>query len=296
MILDSHIHLYPKEYETPEQFRAKAKEAGIGGGIIFSHPPTGSLLWKGEEAPCWQDRIQIVLDFCSKLDNYYPFLWINPTESNAVEQVEYAKNAGIWGLKVLCSEYYPAQGLAVYRKAAELGMPVIFHSGILWDGENSSDFNRPGNFECMLDVPNVRFALAHVSWPWTDESIAVFGKIRNAAGLRKDAPDMYVDSSWGAADIFRDEIFRKFVLLRCGIEDKLMFAVDSFANGYNVAWAKYVIQFDGDMFKRLQEKYGSYRGFMTPEMENMSEYDRNPFLKTWENATSKNMMKFLGKA
>ena len=293
-VFDSHIHLYPCEHETPEQFRVKAAEAGLAGGLIFSHPPANSLLWKGEAAPCWKDRIAIVLDFCSRLEGYHPFFWIDPTEPDALEQADYAKNAGIEGFKVLCSRHHPADGIPVYRRAAEYRMPIVFHSGILWDGVASSQYNRPGNFECMFDVPYARFALAHFSWPWTDECLAVFGKIRNAHELRKDAPDMYIDTSWGAMDIFREEIYRKAVLLRCGIENKLMLAVDSFANNYNTAWAKYTMDFDRRLLcETLPAKYGAWQGFVPPGLEGADPETLNPFRKTWENAATKNMTEFL---
>lgn len=294
LIYDSHIHLMPDCHDTPETFLANAKEAGICGGIIFSLPPSRSLLWKDVPKVVWKDRIANVLDYCAKLENYYPFFWIDPTEPDAVAQVEYAKSVGILGFKVLCSDYYPWEGMDAYRKAAELRMPIIFHSGILWDGRPSANFNRPGNFECMLDIPCSRFCLAHFSWPWTDENLAVFGKIHNAHGLSKDAPDMYIDTSWGAMDLFREEIFRKIVLMRQGIENKLMFAVDSYANQYNVAWAKYIIQYDRELLCRtLPEKYGDFKGFIPPEMAGWKNEDLNPFRKTWENASSRNMLEFL---
>jgi len=293
-VYDSHIHLYPCNYETPDQFRAKAKDVGLAGGLLFSFPPKNSLLWKGTEAPEWKDRVTGVLDFCSKLEGYHPFYWLDPTEPNAPEQIEYAKNAGIEGFKVLCSRHHPADGIPAYRKAAEYRMPIVFHSGILWDGMPSSQFNRPGNFECMFDVPYCRFALAHFSWPWTDENLAIFGKIRDAHQLRKDAPDMYIDTSWGAMDIFREEIYRKIVLMRHGFENKVMFAVDSFANGYNVAWAKYTMEFDRKLLcETLPGKYGNWRGYVPPEMEGLPPEDLNPFRKLWVNATTKNMLEFL---
>ena len=293
MIYDSHIHLMPFKNDTPAQFREKAHSVGVTGGLILSLPPTDTLFWKGTQPPTWQERIAHVLDFCAGLEGFYPFYWINPTEPDAAAQVEYAKNAGIRGLKVLCSTYYPAEGLAAYRKAAELRMPILFHSGILWDGMPSSDFNRPCKFECLLDVPDVRFALAHVSWPWTDECIALFGKLRQAHSLRKDEPDMYVDTSWGAADIFRDEIFRKFILVRYGIADKLLFAIDSEANAYNTAWAKYIIDFDSAMFRRLQQQYGSWRGYVSPHAAEVPDEVRNPFVNAFEKATTENMLNFL---
>ena len=292
-IYDCHIHLMPRGKDGPETFRSKAKESGISGGIIFSMPPASTLVC-GEHPMHWKERIVHVLDFCSKLENFYPFLRIDPTEADAVEQVEYAKNAGIKGFKVLCNRYMPAEGLTAYRKMAELDMPLLFHSGILWDGgEVSTNFNRPANFECMLEVPRIRFALAHVSWPWTEECIALFGKFANTHIVNKDAAVMYVDSSPGAADFYREDIFRNFVLNRYGIEDKLMFGVDGLANAYNVHRTKHMIETDRKIFDRLQEQYGNYEGYMWEGLEKLSTEDRNPFRKTFRNAVKKNILEFL---
>ena len=293
-IYDCHIHLMPDHPDGPELFRSKAKEAGISGGIIFSMPPGSNLLWEGAEPMHWKGRIAHVLDFCSKLENFYPFLRLDPTEPDAVEQVEYAKNAGIKGFKVICNRYMPVEGLTAYRKMAELDMPVLFHSGILWDGgEVSTNFNRPANFECMLEVPRLRFALAHVSWPWTDECTALFGKFANTHIVKKDAAVMYIDSSPGAADFYREDIFKQLVLNRYGIEDKLLFGIDRSADAYDVRWAKFVIESDRRIFEHLQEQYDNYEGYMWEGLEKLSTEDRNPFRKTFRNAVKKNILEFL---
>ena len=293
-IYDCHIHLMPGHPDGPEIFRSKAKEAGISGGIIFSMPPGSNLLWEGAEPMHWKGRIAHVLDFCSKLENFYPFLRLDPTEPDAVEQVEYAKNAGIKGFKVICNRYMPVKGLTAYRKMAELDMPVLFHSGILWDGgEVSTNFNRPANFECMLEVPRLRFALAHVSWPWTDECTALFGKFANTHIVKKDAAVMYIDSSPGAADFYREDIFKQLVLNRYGIEDKLLFGIDRSADAYDVRWAKFVIESDRRIFEHLQEQYDNYEGYMWEGLEKLSTEDRNPFHKTFRNAVKKNILEFL---
>ncbi|MBO5959422.1 MAG: hypothetical protein J6Q65_04800 [Lentisphaeria bacterium] len=85
-VYDCHIHLMPEGKDTPETFLSKAKESGISGGIIFSMPPETTLVC-GEHPMHWKDRIAHVLDFCSKLENYYPFYRIDPTQENAIEQV-----------------------------------------------------------------------------------------------------------------------------------------------------------------------------------------------------------------
>ena len=62
------------------------------------------------------------------------------------------------------------------KEIAKLNVPVIFHTGILWDGRVSSNYNRPLHWESLLPITNLRFSMGHCSWPWVDECIALYGK------------------------------------------------------------------------------------------------------------------------
>ena len=97
-----------------------------------------------------------------------------------------------------------------YRRAQELGVPILFHSGILWSWGDTSRFCRPCEFEVLMEYPRVRFALAHISWPWTDECLAVVGKIshmRRARGY--EGPQAFVDLTPGTPPVYREEALRR---------------------------------------------------------------------------------------
>lgn len=260
MIYDAHIHIYPSLYggsfDTPEKFLEKARSAGVGGGAVFSLPPKGSLEYYDSEQPENEDRIRQVLDCCSRLpDTFYPFYWINPTEPDAADQVVRAAELGVRGFKVLCSDYNPEDGMAAYHKCAEVRLPVTFHSGILWDGKVSSVYNRPLSFECLLSVHGLRFCLAHMSWPWISECIALFGKFNATQRCYGNAPEMYLDASPGSPEFDREEAFRKMGLLFYGMEDRLMFGSDSCLNQYNAEFARDTYEFDREKFEHLHEIY-----------------------------------------
>ena len=122
------------------------------------------------------------IEWCSGSPLIYPFYWIDPGAPDAVELVDMAVEKGFYGFKVIRGSGKPVDSrtLRCYRQMAKHGKPVTFHSGILWDGQDSSDNFRPANWEGLLEVPHLRFCLAHVSWPWYDECIAVYGKLLNA--------------------------------------------------------------------------------------------------------------------
>ena len=97
----------------------------------------------------------------------------------------------------------------VYEKIGELGVPIIFHSGILFFPGDGSRFCRPVFFEALLDFPSVRFALAHIGWPWVDECLAVYGRFRSAASLSGEPMQMWIDTTPGTPPAWRVDALRK---------------------------------------------------------------------------------------
>lgn len=295
IVYDGHIHMQRKDLDapmvSPEAFAEKAKEAGIGGGLMISFAPP-SRYYSGMDS---LGRMRAVLDFCRPLKNYYPCFWIDPIEKDAVQQVVQAKTVGIRALKVSCSKHHPAAGLECYRMAAQLELPILFHSGSLWDGEVSSNFNRPANWECMLEVYNTRFCLAHISWPWQSECMALFGKFMQANFLRKDRKaEMFIDCSPGTPEIDREDIFRRFGLLGYDLSERLIWGVDSSAGNYSVDYAKWIYQWDETMFAKLQKDWGNWKGFRCQGSFMAAQEKERDFNKIFQNATRKNMLRFLG--
>ncbi len=105
-----------------------------------------------------------------------PLACVDPLSPKAPAELERAVGLGCRGLKIICVGHYPwdERVFPVYEKADALGVPILFHSGILGDGQNSR-FNRPAEFEIIKQWPRLRVILAHMSWPWTDEAIATVG-------------------------------------------------------------------------------------------------------------------------
>ena len=152
-----------------------------------------------------------------------------------------AVDGGAKGFKIICGHHYPGdeRAMPVLRRIAAAKRPVLFHSGILWDGKPSSRFNRPAEFEALLEVDGLKFALAHISWPWCDECVAVYGKFLNAYSRRPDlSVEMFIDLTPGTPPIYRKEALAKLLTVGYDIENNLIFGTDCCANDYNVAWTK----------------------------------------------------------
>ena len=204
-ILDGHIHLMGDDPATAG-FLAELQGAGVSGGALISQPPA-SFDRSGERgAPSPAARLQHMLAWCALGPNLYPLFWIDPLEFDALDQVKMAVAGGVAGFKVICDHFPPSHpaALATFRAIAAAGRPILFHSGILWDGKPSSEYNRPAGFEALLDVPGLRFTLAHIGWPWCDEFIAVYGKFLNALGHRRSSGvEMFVDITPGTPPAYR---------------------------------------------------------------------------------------------
>ena len=190
----------------------------------------------------------------------HPFYWIDPLERDAPRQIDAAVEHGVAGFKVICDHYSPgdARALRVFRRIAAKRKPVLFHSGILWDGKDSSRYNRPALFEALLDVEGLVFSLAHISWPWCDELVAVYGKFLNAVERSSgSAPEMYVDLTPGTPPIYRKDALIPLINVGYDVENNLVFGTDCETVSYNSAWAREWIERDASILDGLgqgQEK------------------------------------------
>ncbi len=268
MRIDAHVHngsysdFSSVGPEVMKDFQRNMKDAGIDGALIISPNPLLLSHWSSDR------RMKDLIDFRAGRENLYPFYWINPMEEDALEQVDKAVALGYLGFKMICSNYDvdSSESMAVIEKAAALSKPILFHSGISWDGRKSANRMRPGNFEALLDIPRLKFSLAHVSWPWCDECIAVFGKFLNAYTLRPNITcEMFIDIAPGTPRCYREEVFRHLFGVGYDLKNNIIFGTDNEAGSYNVAWARewqdlddslYAKYYKGDLEDFKERLYG----------------------------------------
>ena len=171
-IYDMHIHA---EYGKPDsaQLIERLESCGVYGGTVFSRRP---LEAGGEPRADYEERLENVLAWTQGYsDRLFPVMWIHPNEKRLAEKIESSVKHGIVAFKMICDNYYvyDQNCMEALGVIAKLGKPVFFHSGILWNGAVSSVYNKPVNWEALLEIPNLRFSMGHCSWPWHDECIAL---------------------------------------------------------------------------------------------------------------------------
>ena len=293
-VYDGHLHMSTVKPFSPADFLARTAEAQVDGALIISMPPPGLPDSRGVSVPAGK-RMEIVRDFCEACGKtYFPCFWIDPLEPDAVSQVKMAKEMGMRALKVICSYHAPSAGLPVYREAVKYDLPILFHSDILWDGLESGKYNRPCEFECMLEAPGVRFALAHVAWPWTDECIALYGKLLHAGRSFGKPVELFIDDCPGTPDIYRKQVFRNFAFLGYDLTDRLIFGSDTGVSDYNIRWMRYMFDFDRNMFAELNEEFKTFNGYLATESFSAPGAERPDLNRIFVNSVSRNLLRFLG--
>ncbi len=214
MLLDCHVHT--EGTETAAEIVAALDRAGTDRAILFAPYHGGEVGYPGtgmEDANRWLGGIARELP-----DRVIGFCWIEPTLPGAVQELERCiGDYGLAGVKMIPNHWYPTDKVAfpVYEEIQELGVPVIFHAGILYGYEDGSRFCQPVLYEALINFPGVRFALAHLAWPWVDECLATYGRFRaqyrTYHGKRPAVREMqmWIDLTPGTPPAWRADALRK---------------------------------------------------------------------------------------
>ena len=284
---DCHIHLSTLfgPAEPPEVFLKKAADAGIDGGTIMSLPPV-SFRVDPERSQYWKDRLDFILEYTSRTPGFNPFFWIDPTEKDAFQQISAAADAGVKGFKCICNHFYPEECLKQFSAIAETGLPVHFHSGILFDGNVSSKYLDPLAFEPLLAVKDIRFALAHLGNPWVDETILLYAKfqsvIRNMQGKHKFR--VFLDLTPGVTRIRRRDALRMLLLSGYANPSKdILWGTDNRINGYDTRKAVFWRDFDRKIIDEIMAEIHLNPDFYPPLPDDL-----------WERITETNYAEFSG--
>ena len=260
--IDCHCHMAGRMVPAEELLK-NMDAAGVDAVEVMSFAPESQAWARTEDCPKTPaDKLKVLVDLGKQSDRIYTMFWIDPMEEDAMEQVDRAVEAGVTGFKVICDYYYPCdeRPMQVFRHIAELGKPLHFHSGILYSPRASSRYNRPVWFENLLEIPNLKFALAHVSWPWVDECLAVYGHWHDMKEKGYSSAEMFLDTTPGTPRIYREELLTKIYTIGYDVEDNVMIGIDNYWD-YSVDYCQSVLNGDKFLLGKLlvgeeqQEKY-----------------------------------------
>jgi predicted TIM-barrel fold metal-dependent hydrolase len=202
-----------------------------------------------------EQRLARVLSFTSGYtDRLFPVLWIHPDEDGNLSIIKKAAAEGIQGFKIICDNFYVYENKSkeMLLSITEEGLPVCFHSGILWNRGVSGEFNRPLNWERMIEIPGIRFSLAHCSWPWYDECIALYSKFLFLSGKKDFTGEMYLDLTPGTPPSYRRDLLTKLLTSGFDVDHHMMFGTDCTATDYRIEWAEKWMKIDNEIYDDLK--------------------------------------------
>lgn len=261
--MDCHVHMLGKISRLEDMLEG-LDAADVDAAVVLSFPPESNAeADTSKYSFAAEDRLSFVMEWAGKSERIFPFFWIDPMEEDAFKQVDMAVEAGIAGFKVICNHFYPCdeRPMEVWRHIAGKKKPILFHSGILYTKNFGSVYNRPVNFEPLFEIPDLKFALAHVSWPWHDECIALYGHWRWRYESHMTTAEMFIDTTPGTPKIYREEVLTKLYRAGAGIEDNIMQGTDCFMD-YDAAYSKDIHGMDEFLLDKLgvtEEQKEKYR-------------------------------------
>ncbi len=225
--LDAHTHLSGSDSgENTVDIVATLEACEVAKAFVFA-PLVNVHSWQLVEEHL--KDVKTHNDYCANIcsgapDRLLGFAVLNPAPEiaggslgRAVElMIDEAKRCyhelGLRGVKMAPSGWYPNEReiIPLYHALADLGMYTAFHSGIFLDGHEGA-YCRPAYFEGVHRVPAFRAQLAHLSWPWVDECIAVLGQETMFEGSDPKKWQLKADLSFGMPDDWQLESWQRAI-------------------------------------------------------------------------------------
>lgn len=86
-------------------------------------------------------------------------------------------------------DFHPSNSRAmlVYAEAAQLGMPILFHTGVYVTAATKLEYAQPVLLdEVARELPDLKIIVAHLGFPWVNETLTLLAKHKN----------VYTEISW----------------------------------------------------------------------------------------------------
>jgi predicted TIM-barrel fold metal-dependent hydrolase len=232
------------EYADPDQFIAGTteevqdpagdaliadmNEAGVDVSVIF---PVDFALASDEPSSAQPECVPIAEQnrICGEAarrhgNRLFHLVSVDPRRKDAVALLETGvREQNARGLKLhTAAGFYPDDPVCypLYRKAQELGVPVMFHTGVE-PAPLKVKYSRPVFLDGVCaDFPDLKIVMAHAGHCWWEEALAIAGSKWN----------LYIDlSDWQRTFLYHPNKF--YNMLRCALDEigpwRVMYASDN---------------------------------------------------------------------
>jgi len=182
------LHNRPQPLET---FLLQMDVAGVDKSVLLPIDCTtsrGSRIYSNQQIAELVDRAK---------GRFIGFASVDPHSKTAPDDLEKAvKDLGLKGLKLApgIQEFRPddEKVFPIYRKASELGIPLLIHSGLSWEPGSKLDPCRPLLLENVaVKFPKLKICIGHFGWPWVMDTVALMFKYPT---IHADMSCLYADT------------------------------------------------------------------------------------------------------
>ena len=142
-----------------------------------------------------EDTNESTLEFCTAApERRIGFMSVHPLWPDALDQIDRWRERGLVGLKLGANyQNFDPLGepaLAVYRRAEQAGLPIVFHQGASPIRQAPLRYTYPlVTDEIALRFPDLRIVMAHMGHPWARETVVT---IRKHPHVYADVSAMYL--------------------------------------------------------------------------------------------------------
>jgi len=221
-IVDCHVHMVDQVSDASAIVDAMSRN-GVERMLVLSKNERKSL-------DVTRQNLQHAKDLCDQArDRLTPLAWLEPTINGMGDLARTALcDMGFAGIKIIPDHWFIHEERLEpwWDLMNELSAAILFHTGILYGHEDGSRFCRPVYLEKLLHYPRIRFAMAHISWPWCEECLAVMGRMRAAGNPQWQS---YIDTTPGTPPHIRKAALANAIDF-CG-PDRVMFGSDAWVPG-----------------------------------------------------------------
>jgi len=219
-ITDCHVHVFGDGINVDDVLRAMDKN-GVERTLLISMDERVSLNGTRKRLLETKALFDVAPD---RLDG---LAFVKPTIPGMATLAEEALGEmGYTGLKMMPDHFYMTDPeIEPFLDAMNrISASILFHTGILYYYDDSSRFCQPVYLEKLLHYPNIRFAMAHMAWPWVEECLAVMGRMRAVVSEGAKQWQSYIDITPGVPPHIRKQSIKNAVEY-CGV-DHIMFGSD----------------------------------------------------------------------
>lgn len=245
MLIDTQIHpaLYKEVYHDDALFKRRCDEMNF-----HQMKPTDLAILKQQYALAEMKHAVLLGQDCSAgkeeplisnedlqtivtaaPDFFVGFASVDPRDERAPEKLVHAfEHLQLSGFTVNTAKLkmYPADPrlISLYKICRRYCKPIIFHAGLSLENHTAAKYAHPMEFEEVADdFPDIKICLAHLGWPWVNETAALLIKYpnlyANTAVMCMDSPRLLFEK------IFYQDMGRYW--LDHNLADKIMFGSDS---------------------------------------------------------------------